>query len=220
MKPLFESTDGNGDSVKVHPWSTPAGSHQFLAVQVLQGLDDSVALLSRSEVVKLYDVLGTWLGEDPAPDTPASGTAARAHALSEAVKLAGLMSLTVPEILEHATTFEEFIRIGYATTPEAADGAPEPEAAVTADISDDVWGSYCVRCGHSSGIHTTGHGCNSAVGGDQSCSCPGAVLAEVPPQRSGQRYCTCVKHDHVMGRENDCATAGCWCTSPNRRPRG
>lgn len=145
-------------------------------------------------------------------------TEIRAHALTEAVKLAGLMSLTVPEILEHATTFEEFIRTG--AVPEPADAAPEPGAAVTVDISDDVWGSYCVRCGHSSGIHTTVNGCSAAAGGGGFCPCPAAVLAEVPPQRSGQRYCTCVKHDHVMGRENDCATAGCWCTSPNRRPRG
>lgn len=148
----------------------------------------------------------------------------RAHALSEAVKLAGLMSLTVPEILGYATTFEEFIRTGSVTSPEAADTAqePEPEAAVTVDISDDVWGSHCVRCGHSSGIHTTEHGCNAAVDRARFCPCPAAVLAEVPAQRSGQRYCTCVKHDHSIrldGRPG-CEFAGCYCTSPNRRPRG
>lgn len=144
-------------------------------------------------------------------------TEIRAHALTEAVKMASLMALTVPEILEYATTFEAFIRTG--AVPEPADAAPEPEAAVTVDTPDEVWGAYCVRCGHSSGIHTTEHGCNASAAGGGFCPCPGAVLAPEPVRRSSAG-CTCHRHDHLVrldGRPG-CERAGCYCVS--ERPRG
>lgn len=145
MKPLFESTDGNGDSVKVHPWSTPAGSHQFLAVQVLQGLDDSVALLSRSEVVKLYDVLGTWLGEAP---HPVADTVTRSE-------LAAAMDQLRAELRPPAVP-------GWVHAPVITRDPMTPE---------EVWGPDCVTCGHSSGVHTTLHGCGAAVQGGGFCPC-------------------------------------------------
>lgn len=145
MDVIFQHTDGGGDSMEVSLPTVNTGTSLFFDTDP-HG-DGPLVRVDRDDVIRLRDALNEWIEEAP---QPVADTVTRSELVAAMDQLrAELRPPAVP---------------GTVCAPVITRDPMTPE---------EVWGPDCVTCGHSSGVHTTLHGCGAAYSSGGSCPCAG-----------------------------------------------
>jgi hypothetical protein len=149
MSTLFEHRDDDGDAMEVRRTALNNRTSLFFAT------DRHGVGLGRGDVIRLRDALNEWIGEAP---QPVADTVTRSELVAAMARLRAELRVELRAELRPAA------HPGTVCAPVITLNPMTPE---------EMWGPDCVACGHSSGVHTTLHGCGAAVQGTGSCPCAG-----------------------------------------------
>lgn len=182
---VFEHEDSDGDELQVKGWrySPEDGGRPSLIVVATsheEGRDFQEVSLQEPDVRRLYSALGKWLTENgiTMERTPT-------EVQPTEVQLSDVRRVVQEEIeawftkqteggAPFVTSTEDFLRIRTGLTP-TVDNLMRIAVDDVTHGGDDVWGSPCKQCGHSSEVHTGTAGCH------------------IPDTKSPDGYCTCTR---------------------------